>query len=247
MFEDSLLESGGRLKTKRGWTTILSFILQTLLVAILILIPLLYTEALPKQQLMTFLGAPPPPPPPPPPPAAAPVKAVKVVQTDIVNGQLRTPTKIPEKVQMIKEEEAPPPVMASGGVVGGVPGGVPGGQMGGVIGGIISSTPVAVPKVAAPQRVRVSQGVTQGLLVHRVQPSYPPLARQARIQGSVVLQAVISKDGSIQNLRLVSGHPMLAPAAIDAVKQWRYKPYILNGEPVEVETQITVNFTLAGG
>jgi protein TonB len=170
-----------------------------------------------------------------------------VVQTDIVNGQLRTPTKIPEKVQMIKEEEAPPPVMASGGVVGGVPGGVPGGQMGGVIGGIISSTPVAVPKVAAPQRVRVSQGVTQGLLVHRVQPSYPPLARQARIQGSVVLQAVISKDGSIQNLRLVSGHPMLAPAAIDAVKQWRYKPYILNGEPVEVETQITVNFTLAGG
>lgn len=246
MFEDSLLESGGRLRTKRGWTTILSFILQSLLVAILILIPLLYTEALPKQQLMTFLVAPPPPPPPPPPPAAAPVKAVKVVQTDIVNGQLRTPTKIPEKVQMIKEEEAPPPVMASGGVVGGVPGGVPGGQMGGVIGGIISSTPVAVPKVATPQRVRVSQGVTQGLLIHKVQPSYPPLARQARIQGSVVLQAVISRDGTIQNLRLVSGHPMLAPAAIDAVKQWRYKPYILNGEPVEVETQITVNFTLSG-
>lgn len=247
MFEDSLLESGGRLKTKRGWTTILSFLLQALLVSILILIPLLYTEALPKQQLMTFLVAPPPPPPPPPPPAAAPVKAVKVVQTDIVNGQLRTPTKIPEKVQMIKEEEAPPPVMASGGVVGGVPGGVPGGQMGGVIGGIISSTPVAVPKVAAPQRVRVSQGVTQGLLIHKVQPNYPPLARQARIQGSVVLQAVISKDGAIENLRLMSGHPMLAPAAIDAVKQWRYKPYILNGEPVEVETQITVNFTLAGG
>jgi protein TonB len=247
MFEDSLLESGGRLRTKRGWTTVLSFALQAFLVAILILIPLLYTEALPKQQLMTFLVAPPPPPPPPPPPAAAPVKAVKVVQTDIVNGQLRTPTKIPEKVQMIKEEEAPPPVMASGGVVGGVPGGVPGGQMGGVIGGIISSTPVAVPKVATPQRVRVSQGVTQGLLIHKVQPSYPPLARQARIQGSVVLQAVISKEGAIENLRLVSGHPMLAPAAIDAVKQWRYKPYILNGEPVEVETQITVNFTLSGG
>ena len=246
MFEDSLLESGGRLRTKRGWTTILSFILQAFLVSILILIPLLYTEALPKQQLMTFLVAPPPPPPPPP-PAAAPIKAVKVVQTDIVNGQLRTPTKIPEKVQMIKEEEAPPPVMASGGVVGGVPGGVPGGQMGGVIGGIISSTPTAVPKVATPQRVRVSQGVTQGLLIHKVQPNYPPLARQARIQGSVVLQAVISKDGAIENLRLMSGHPMLAPAAIDAVKQWRYKPYILNGEPVEVETQITVNFTLAGG
>ncbi len=147
---------------------------------------------------------------------------------------------------MIKEEEAPPPVSSMAGVVGGVPGAA-GGQMGGVIGGIINSTPVAVPKVATPQRVRVSQGVTQGLLIRKIQPNYPPLARQARIQGSVLLQAEISKDGSIQNLRLISGHPMLAPAAIEAVKQWKYKPYILNGEPVEVETQITVNFTLAGG
>jgi protein TonB len=168
------------------------------------------------------------------------------VQTNIINNQLRTPTKIPEKVQMIKEDEAPPPTMSAG-VVGGVPGGIPGGQMGGVIGGIISSTPVAVPKVATPQRVRVSQGVTQGLLIRKVQPNYPPLARQARIQGSVLLQAEISKDGTIENLHLISGHPMLAPAAIEAVKQWKYKPYILNGEPVEVETQITVNFTLSGG
>ncbi|HLX75252.1 MAG TPA: TonB family protein [Terriglobales bacterium] len=247
MFEDSLLESGGRLRTKRGMTTTISFVLQICLVGVLVLIPLLYTEALPKQQLMTFLVAPPPPPPPPPPPAAVPQRVVKVVQTDIINGELRTPTKIPKKVEMIKEEEAPPPVMASAGVVGGVPGGVPGGQMGGVIGGIISSTPVAVPKVATPQRVRVSQGVSQGLLIHRVQPMYPPLARQARIQGTVVLQAEISKDGSIENLRLISGHPMLAPSAIEAVRQWRYKPYFLNGEPVAVETQITVNFTLAGG
>jgi len=246
MFEDSLIESGGRLKTKRGMTTTISFVLEVAFIGVLVLIPLLFTEALPKTQLMTFLVAPPPPPPPPPPPAAAPIKVVKQVQTDIINGQLRTPTKIPQKVEMIKEEEAPPPVMSSG-VVGGVPGGVPGGQMGGVIGGIISSTPVAVPKVATPQRVRVSQGVTQGLLIRRIQPTYPPLARQARIQGQVLLQAEISKDGTIENLRLISGHPMLAPSAIEAVKQWRYKPYILNGEPVEVETQITVNFTLSGG
>jgi protein TonB len=106
---------------------------------------------------------------------------------------------------------------------------------------------VAVPKVATPQRVRVSQGVSQGLLVRRVQPNYPPLARQARIAGTVVLRAVISKDGSIENLTLVSGHPMLAPAAIDAVKQWKYKPYLLNGEPVEVDTEVQVNFTLSGG
>ena len=245
MFEDSLLESGGRLKTRRGRTTTFAIILEIGLVGIMVLLPLIFTEALPKQQLMTFLVAPPPPPPPPP-PAAAPVKIVKVIQTDIVNGALRTPTKIPQKIQMIKEDEAPPPVMASSGVVGGVPGGIPGGQMGGVIGGIISSTPVAVPKVATPQRVRVSQGVSAGLLVRKVNPNYPPLARQARIQGQVILRAVISKDGSIEGLTLVSGHPMLAPAAIDAVKQWKYKPYLLNGEPVEVETQVQVNFTLSG-
>jgi protein TonB len=246
MFEDSLIESGGKLKTSRGWTSIVSFVIQIGIIGVMILIPLIFTEALPRTQLMTFLVAPPPPPPPPP-PAAAPVKVVKVIQTDIVNGQLRTPTKIPQKVQMIKEEEAPPPVMASTGVVGGVPGGVPGGSMGGVIGGMINSTPVAVPKIATPQRVRVSSGVQSGLLVRKVNPSYPPLARQARIQGVVILQAQISKDGNIENLQLISGHPMLAPAAIEAVKQWKYKPYLLNGEPVEVETQVQVNFTLAGG
>src|SRR6266699_2016954 len=246
MFEDSLIESGGRLRTKRGATTVFSFVLQVALIGVLVLLPLLFTEALPKQQLMTFLVAPPPPPPPPP-PAAAPIKVVKQIQTEIINGQLRTPTKIPQKIQMIKEEEAPPPMNSMAGVVGGVPGGVPGGQMGGVIGGIISSTPVSVPKAATPTRVRVSQGVTQGLLIRKVQPTYPPLARQARIQGQVLLQAEISKDGTIQHLRLISGHPMLTSAAIEAVKQWRYKPYILNGEPVEVETQITVNFTLSGG
>jgi len=246
MFEDSLIESGGKLKTKRGRTSAIAFVLEAMIVGIMVLIPLIFTEALPKTQLMTFLVAPPPPPPPPP-PAAAPVHVVKQIQTDIVNGELRTPTKIPKKVEMIKEDEAPPPVMASTGVVGGVPGGVPGGTMGGVIGSVLSSTPVAVPKIATPTRIRVSSGVQSGLLVRKVQPNYPPLARQARIQGTVVLQAQISKDGSIINLQLISGHPMLAPAAIEAVKQWKYKPYLLNGEPVEVETQVQVNFTLAGG
>jgi protein TonB len=118
--------------------------------------------------------------------------------------------------------------------------------MGGVMGSIIGGTPVAVPKVAV-QRVRVSQGVTQGMVIHRVNPTYPPLARTARVQGAVVLAAIIGKDGAIQNLHVISGHPLLTQSALDAVKQWRYKPYILNGEPVEVDTQITVNFTLSGG
>lgn len=243
MFEDSLLEL--RTKKRSPWATLFSFVVQVGLVCVMILIPLIYTEALPKQQLMTFLVAPPPPPPPPPPPAAQPVVHVQKVVSELDNGALRTPTKIPKKILIAKDEDQP--VSASGGVIGGVPGGVAGGSMGGVIGGIISSTPVAVPKVATPQRVRVSAGVTEGLLIHKVQPTYPPLARSARIQGQVVLQAVIGKDGTIQNLRAVSGHPMLTPSAIDAVKQWRYKPYFLNGEPVEVDTQITVNFTLAGG
>src|SRR5438270_9695470 len=241
MFEDSLIESGNRLRTKRGRTTTISFILEAIVIGVLVLIPLLFTEALPKAQLMMALVAPPPPPPPPPPPAE--VHVVKKVQTDIINGQLRTPTKIPKKVEIIKEEEAPPPSM---GVVGGVPGGVPGGSMNGVIGGIISNAPMAVPKVAV-QRVRVSQGVTQGMVLHKVQPTYPPLARTARVQGSVVLAAVIGKDGAIQNLHVLSGHPLLQQAALEAVKQWKYRPYILNGEPVEVDTQVTVNFTLSGG
>ena len=244
MFEDSLIESGNKLKTKRLSTTVLSFFGQFALIGVLILIPLIYTDALPKQQLMTFLVAPPPPPPPPPPPAAAPVKVVKV-QSEMINGQLRTPTKIPQKVQMIKEEEAPPD-LGTGGVPGGVPGGIPGGSTGGVMGGILSSQPVAVPKVATPQRIRVSSGVQSGLLIKKVTPNYPPLARPARIQGKVILQAEISKDGTIQNLQLISGHAMLAPAAIEAVKQWRYKPYLLNGEPVAVETQVEVNFSLSG-
>jgi periplasmic protein TonB len=246
MFEDSLIESGNRLKTKRGWTSIVSFTIQIGIIGVMVLIPLIFTEALPKGQMMFLLVAPPPPPPPPP-PAAAPVHIVKQVQSDIINGELRTPTKIPKKIlENLKEDEAPPQ-MAATGVVGGVPGGVPGGSMGGVIGSVLSSTPVAVPKIATPQRVRVSSGVSTGLLIRKVPPTYPPLARQARIQGVVVLQAQISKEGNIQNLQLISGHPMLAPAAIEAVKQWKYKPYLLNGEPVEVDTQVQVNFTLAGG
>ena len=209
-----------------------------------------FTDVLPQQQLVTFLVAPSPPPPPPPPaaPASATVKVVKIA-TDIVNGQLRTPSRIPVKVQMIKEAEAPP-IATTGGVVGGVPGGIPGGQLGGVIGGIVNATSsfAAVPKLSksAPvvQRVRVSQGVTKGMVVYRIEPTYPPLARQARIQGVVVLTAMIDRDGNIQNLRLVSGHPMLAPAAIDAVKHWRYKPFLLNGQPVEVETTVTVTFQM---
>ena len=245
MFEDSLVESSGKLGSgsKRGWTTAGSFLLQMLLIGVMILIPLIYTEALPKASLTTFLVAPPPPPPPPPPAPATP-QVVRKITTDIVDGALRTPTKIPEKIAKIVEDEAPPPV--TGAVVGGVPGGVPGGQAGGVLGGVLSAANSTPPKVAAPQKVRISGGVMQGRLVNQVKPQYPMIAKQARITGTVVLQATISKNGTIENLRVVSGHPMLIQAAMDAVRQWRYNPYQLNGEPVEVETTVNVNFTMGG-
>lgn len=247
MFADSLLEFGQQ-KKRHAFATTTSFILNCLAIGVLLIMPLVFTESLPKGTLLTFLVAPPPPPPPPPPAAEQVQKIVKQIQTDMLNtGQLRTPTKIPQRVQMIREEEAPPPMMATGGVVGGVPGGIPGGQLGGVIGGIVNATNAAVPKFVpvVPQRVRISQGVTRGLLIQKVEPQYPTLARAARVQGEVVLSAVIDTNGQITNLQLVSGHPMLVPNAISAVKQWRYKPYLLNGAPVEVETTITVIFSLS--
>ena len=246
MFSDSVLDFGTQRK-KKFFATTTSFVLNCLALGVLLIVPLVFTQQLPKAQLLTFLVAPPPPPPPPPPAAAQVERVIRQIQTDMLStGQLRTPTKIPQKVQMIREDEPPPPMAAAGGAVGGVPGGVPGGQLGGVIGGIVSasSSLTAVPKLAPPQRIRISQGVTRGLLVHRVEPTYPPLAKAARIQGEVVLSAVISVNGDIENLQLVSGHPMLVPAALTAVRQWRYKPYLLNGQPVEVETTITVIFSL---
>jgi periplasmic protein TonB len=244
MFSDSLLGETGLERRRKRATTTVSFTVQCIVLALMALIPLMFTEALPKAQLLTFLVAPPPPPPPPP-PAAPTVKVVR--ETDVLNnGALRTPSRIPQKVEMIKEEDTPPP-SATGGVVGGIPGGVPGGQLGGVIGGIIGSSSIAtVPKLEPVKRIRVSQGVTQGLLVHRVEPAYPKIALAARITGVVQLKAIIGKDGNIRELQALSGPPLLIPSAIDAVRQWHYRPYLLNGEAVEVETNITVTFTLSG-
>jgi protein TonB len=249
LFQDSLLDSSVAQHKRRTWPTLLSFALQLFFLGLALSLPLWFTDVLPKQQLLTFLEAPPPPPPPPPAAASTPpaVKVVKVT-SNIANGRLRTPSRIPAKVQMIKEDDAPPPVATTGGVVGRVPGGIPGGPLGGVIGGIISSTssPPAVPTLPKPvptvQRVRISAGVTAGLLIYRVEPTYPPLAQQAHIQGTVVLAALIDKDGNVQRLQVVSGHPLLVRAAIDAVKQWRYQPLLVNGQPIEVETTVTVNF-----
>src|ERR1700758_3905579 len=216
MFEQTFIEGVG--KTHKTWTVLVSFIGQMIVVGIAVLIPMIYFDALPKSQLTSFLVAPPPPPPPPPPPAAAP-KVIKVIPRQFDAGRLMQPKAIPKEVAMIKEEELPPP--SSGGVVGGVPGGVPGGTAGGGIGGIIGSVPTAAPppppppkpveKPATPQRIRVGGNVQQAKLIRQPRPIYPPLAKQARISGVVRLNAIIGKDGTIQNLTVASGHPLLVP------------------------------------
>lgn len=244
-FHLTMLEPSGPERNRRAASASISLFLQCVLIASLLVIPLMITDTLPTRQLVTFLVAPPPPPPPPPP--AAPAAALKraAVTSNIADGHLKMPARIPRQVQMIREE-APPP--AEVGVVGGVEGGVPGGQLQGVIGGIVSSanTILELPKPAIPQRLRISQGVSTGRLIHRVEPKYPLIAQQARIEGAVVLSAVISRQGTIENLQLISGHPMLVQSALAAVAQWQYRPYLLSGEPVEVETTITVTFKLNG-
>jgi protein TonB len=251
MFEQTFVDGTG--KTNKPWTIMTSFVLQMGLIGVAILVPLISYEQLPKTQLASFLVAPPPPPPPPPPPAAVMPKVVKVITRQFDAGKLMAPKSIPKKVIEIKEEELPPASAGAAGVVGGVPGGVPGGTVGGVIGGIIGSVPVAAPppppvkveKKQEVQRIRVGGNVQQAKLLRRTMPVYPPLAKQARIQGTVKFTAVIGTDGTIRNLQLVSGHPLLVPSAQEAVKQWAYQPTLLNGEPVEVITQIDVNFTLS--
>jgi protein TonB len=254
MFEQTFVGSG---QTKKPATILFAFALQIVLIIVAVIIPMVWFDVLPTAQLQSFLVAPPPPPPPPPPPAAAPpVKVVKVIPRQFDAGKLMAPKVVPKEVATIKEEELPPPSAGVAGVVGGVPGGVAGGAAGGVLGGIIGSVPSAAPppppppkkeepKPVTPQRIKVGGNVQSAKLVRQPRPNYPPLAKQARISGVVKLSAVIAKDGTIRELQTISGHPLLVPAALEAVKQWVYQPTLLNGEPVEVQTQIDVNFTLS--
>jgi protein TonB len=246
MFEEMVVSTVTGKKTNKPWTVFISMLIQIGLLAILILIPLIYTEALPKTLMSSILLAPPPPPPPPPP--AAPVQVVKIkpVAHLMDAGKLIAPKVIPKDIKIIKEEEQPPD-MGMGGVAGGVPGGVSGGSMGGVIGGVIGGVSTSAPPPPKPTvtRTRVGGAVQAAKLVNRVQPVYPPLARQTRISGTVKLHAIIGKTGAVEQLQVVSGHPLLVQSALDAVRQWRYQPTLLNGEPVEVDTEIDVIFSLA--
>ncbi len=241
MFADSLLESNLD-RSNRGWTTLASFAMQMLGVAILLMLPLLYTEGLPKLHLLSVSA--PIGPPPGPPPATQQHSTAVVRQSNMVDGIVVAPPSIPTHIGTVVEDSAP---QDSAPCAVCVPGGT---------GSLASNNPIvgsfgtALPIVASPPPTvhppRISH-MMEGNLIYKVQPIYPQLARAARIQGAVVIRAIISRNGTIENLQTLSGHPMLVGAALDAVRQWRYRPYILNGDPVEVETQVTVNFSLSGG
>ena len=238
MFNELVESSTEKKKTNTSWSVVVSAAIQVIVLSVLVLIPLIYTQALPKAMLSTLLIAPPPPPPPPPPPVkTAPVKpAARLMQA----GKLTQPKAIPKDVTVFKEAPLPPDVPPVASNQSGVFGGIPGQ---GMMAGAAPAAPPP-PKPATPTRIKQGGNVTAASLISQTKPAYPPLARQARIQGTVVLHAIIDKQGNVSELQVISGHPLLVQSAIEAVKQWRYKPTQLNGEPVEVDTTIQVTFTM---
>ncbi|HKF01551.1 MAG TPA: energy transducer TonB [Candidatus Sulfotelmatobacter sp.] len=245
MFADSLLETSWAYRGRRSWTTLTSFGLQAVVIGLLLLIPLLSTVGVPLNPVLATpvsWGAPPPP------PAAAPPRPNRPIQSNLAGNTVIAPRSIPPIVQMLNENQAPPHVNYNNdpGVVGSTG---PGGAREGVwksLNDSLSRVQPPPPPPATIKREFKTSSMLEGYLIRRVQPNYPPLARSARIQGPVVVTALISRSGTMVNVTAVSGHPMLVQAAVQAVSQWRYRPYILNGEAIEVETQITVNFVLNG-
>lgn len=240
--EECMFERVEIASTRRPWTTVVSFVLEAIAVAIVLMLPLLYPATLPAFGMTERITAP---------RTSEPLESVEIVATERESAgpgaqslALEVPRTIPPTIDMRPDPVAP---RVSAGTPM-PPGSIPG------AGGTANLGPVAdliaraalPPKPEAPvhpTRLRVSS-LDPGTLIRQVHPAYPTPARAAGIQGPVVLAAVIDQKGEIAHLRVMSGHPMLVRAAIDAVREWRYRPYLLNGAPIEVETQIRVMFTL---
>ena len=232
MFEQTFVAPAA--KTRRAWTVVISFTLQVLTMGVVVLIPLVWSEKLPMALLRAPLVQPPPPPGPPKPPAVP--EHVRIVHTSINRTPTRgltVPTRIPPKPAMIVDEaptlqprEQGFYVPGSTGSPDGVPHSIFSELAATMTRGVapppepVKPPPAAQPTARPAAPVRVGGDVQAAKLAHKVMPAYPPLARQARVAGTVRLEAVIGADGRIRQLRLVSGHPLLAPAALDAVRQW---------------------------
>jgi protein TonB len=220
------------------------------IVALLVIVPLYTTATIHLSDYReTALIAPPPPQAPPPPPAAsavAPHVTHPKAKLNYTMQRLTAPTAIPEKVSSYSDNVAEP-APDLGGVAGGVPGGVIGGQIGGVAGGVVGATGTAVPPPPpkpAQKIVRVGSNLKAPRQTYSVDPVYPPLARETHITGTVTVEALIDEHGNVIQARIVNGHPLLIEAALQAVRQWKYEPTSLNGQPVSVELQVQVHFNL---
>jgi protein TonB len=250
-FQSSIIEAN-RIKSGSKLLDIaISLTVNLTLLAAPILAGLYFTDTINlKQFAATFLVAPPPPPPPPPAPAAVVVRSAAPTHRVFENaGKLLAPALIPKNIAEIKE--APLPMDSdSAGMIGGVPGGVAGGSMGGVIGGVIGGVKTAAAMPIAPKEnkpkepVRVGGRVREPELIKRVEPNYPELARQTHLAGVVLIDAIIDENGNVVEMKVVSGHPLLLQSALNAVRQWKYKPTYLNDMPVPVQLIITVTFRL---
>ncbi len=245
MFEDTLLGSTSKRQfRKRSWLSwAVAYGVEGVLIGTLVLAPLVCPQSLPK---VLFGGTMFEPAPPPPAGHASPLTRAK--QPVKVNA-MSAPVVIPETIAKILEAPVNPPAdigVASAGVTGGLPGGAQGGIPGSTLLGLAPAAPPPPPPPEArlPRRIQVGGHVEAAKLVFQPKPEYPLLARLARIQGRVRLEAVIGRDGTIEDLKVIGGHPLLVNAALEAVRQWRYQPTLLNGKPVEVETEIDVNFIL---
>ena len=238
-----------------------SIVFHSLLIFVVIIVPLLMPQTIPERELLVTLVSPiGPPPPPPPPPVALPVitapKAVQPQVRSVATDALIAPVALPKEVVKIVEE----PIVPAVGVIGGVPGGMPGGIARGVLGGILAANaspppvlappapppPPPPPQVAVPTvPIRIGGVVKEPQVIKMVPPVYPPLAARARVNGLVVLEATLTAQGSVEQIRVISGHPLLIDAAVECVKQWQYEPTYLNGTPVPVILTAKVHFNKA--
>jgi periplasmic protein TonB len=247
-FSQAVLLDENRFKTgSRTLKALISVLAHVAVITMPILLGLFFTDTINIKQYASMMLVAPPPPPPPPPPATAIIKAAPVRERFITGGKLFAPTVIPKTVAEIRE--APIEEDSLGGVSGGVPGGVPGGQMGGVLGGVIggvlstAARPLAPPS-GKPSPMRVGGRVKPPKAIIQVRPDYPPLARQARIQGQVQIDAILDEQGNVVEMRVVSGPAILYQAALDALKTWKYEPTYLNDQPIAVQMIVTITFTL---
>lgn len=238
MFEDSTFESTGRIKTRSRRWMIVTLAFNGAILVTLILIPLVYPDALPSHMVPWLLAAPPAPAPETPPPVVRVRAATTHDFTELDEDRIIAPGSIPKIIPYVDPGEAP----FAGPTIGNdLSSSVPGGDGASPFGG---RKPVAVvhSEIAGP--VHVPSSLIGGYLVYKSVPNYPVIAKTVGVEGTVVLQATISKVGTIENLHVISGPPMLLQAAIDAVKTWRYRPYLLNQQPVEVETTVSVIFRI---